>query len=143
MSAREKIRQWLIVGTGLCVLAVLLLMTPMERSAGQAPPAPAAAAGGDPAAGRQVFRKCQACHSLEPGKNILGPSLAGIIGRKAGSEAGYNYSPALKQADIVWDAGSLDAYLADPARTVPGNRMPFPGLKTENDRKDIIAFLAS
>lgn len=113
---------------------------------GQASPAPAAnttIAGGDPAAGRQVFRKCQACHSLEPGKNILGPSLAGIIGRKAGSEAGYSYSPALKQADIVWDARSLDAYLADPARTVPGNRMPFPGLKTENDRKDIIAFLAA
>ncbi len=118
----------------------------LPATTGQASPAPAgnaASAGGDPTAGRQVFRKCQACHSMEPGKNILGPSLAGIIGRKAGSEPGYSYSPALKQADIVWDARNLDAYLADPARTVPGNKMPFPGLKTENDRKDIIAFLAS
>jgi nitrite reductase (NO-forming) len=118
----------------------------LPLTTGQATPAPAggaAAADGDPAAGRQVFRKCQACHSLEPGKNVLGPSLAGIIGRKAGSEPGYGYSPALKQADMVWDLKSLDAYLADPAKTVPGNRMPFPGLKTEHDRKDIIAFLAS
>jgi nitrite reductase (NO-forming) len=116
-----------------------------SATTGQASPSAAgsAIADGDPAAGRQVFRKCQACHSMEPGKNALGPSLAGVIGRKAGSEPGYGYSPAMKQADIVWDAGSLDAYLADPARTVPGNKMPFPGLKTENDRKDIIAFLAS
>ena len=79
-----------------------------------------AVAGGDAAAGRQVFRKCQACHSIDPGKNMLGPSLAGIIGRKAGSEAGYNYSPAMKQANITWDAKTLDTYLADPAKTVPG-----------------------
>jgi nitrite reductase (NO-forming) len=111
-----------------------------------APPQPAAraapAAGGDPAAGRLVFRKCQACHSIEPGKNMLGPSLAGIIGRKAGSEAGYNYSPAMKQANIVWDAKTLDAYLSDPQKVVPGNKMPFPGLKTDNDRADVIAFFA-
>jgi nitrite reductase (NO-forming) len=89
-----------------------------------------------------VFRKCQACHSLEPGKNILGPSLAGIVGRKAGAEPGYSYSPALKQADIVWDGKTLDSYLADPQKMVPGNKMPFPGLKTEHDRADVIAFLA-
>jgi nitrite reductase (NO-forming) len=122
-----------------------LAATLPTATTGQASPAAAgsAVAGGDPAAGRQVFRKCQACHSMEPGKNALGPSLAGVIGRKAGSEPGYSYSPAMKQADIVWDAGSLEAYLADPAKAVPGNKMPFPGLKTENDRKDVIAFLAS
>jgi nitrite reductase (NO-forming) len=80
---------------------------------------------------------------MEPGKNILGPSLAGIIGRKAGGEAGYSYSPAMTQAGIVWDEKTLDAYLADPAKTVPGNKMPFPGLKTDQDRSDVIAFLAS
>jgi len=76
----------------------------------QAQPAPVAATiyGGDAAAGRLVFRKCQACHSMEPDKTILGPSLAGILGRKAGSYPGYSYSPAMKQADIVWDAKSLD-----------------------------------
>ena len=86
---------------------------------------------GDAAAGRLVFRKCQACHSIEPGKNMLGPSLAGVIGRKAGTEAGYNYSPAMKSADIVWNPQTLDQYLTDPAKVVPGNKMPFPGLKTD------------
>jgi nitrite reductase (NO-forming) len=77
-----------------------------SETSAQAPPTPSAspASGGDPVAGRLVFRKCQVCHSLEPGKNILGPSLSGIVGRKAGAEPGYSYSPALKQADIVWDA---------------------------------------
>jgi len=98
---------------------------------------------GDPTAGRQVFRKCQACHSMEPGKNMLGPSLAGLLGRKAGSESGYNYSSAMKQANITWDPKTLDAYLADPQKSVPGNKMPFPGLKTDHDRADIIAFLAA
>ena len=104
--------------------------------------AAATAAGGDAAAGRLVFRKCQACHSMEPGKTLLGPSLAAVVGRKAGGEANYNYSPAMKQSTIVWDVKSLDAYLADPQKVVPGNKMPFPGLKTEQDRADVIAFFA-
>lgn len=117
-------------------------------AAGTSAPAQPAAqatpmAGGDPVAGRLVFRKCQACHSMEPGKIILGPSLAGIIGRKAGSKSSYNYSPAMKQANIVWDAKTLDAYLRDPQKLVPGNRMPFPGLKTDDDRADVIAFFAT
>jgi nitrite reductase (NO-forming) len=98
---------------------------------------------GDAGAGRQVFKKCQACHSLEPGKIILGPSLSGIIGRKSGAEPNFNYSPAMKQAALTWDAATLDAYLMDPQKIVPGNRMPFPGLKTDQDRKDVIAFLAA
>ena len=98
---------------------------------------------GDPTAGRLVYRKCQACHSIESGKNMLGPSLAGVIGRKAGTEAGYNYSPAMKSADIVWNPQTLDQYLTDPAKVVPGNKMPFPGLKTDHDRTDVIAYLAA
>jgi nitrite reductase (NO-forming) len=98
---------------------------------------------GDAINGRQVFKKCQACHSLEPGKTILGPSLAGIVNRKSAAEPGFNYSPALKQAALTWDAATLDAYLTDPAKVIPGNRMPFPGLKTDHDRKDVIAFLAA
>jgi nitrite reductase (NO-forming) len=120
-------------------------MAAAEPPPAQAPSASGAAAppaGGEAAAGRLVFRKCQACHSMEPGKALLGPSLAGIIGRKAGAEANYNYSPAMKQANIVWDAKTLDAYLADPQKVVPGNKMPFPGLKTEQDRADVIAFFA-
>jgi nitrite reductase (NO-forming) len=95
------------------------------------------------AAGRQVFKKCQACHSMEPGKTLLGPSLAGIVGRKSGADANFSYSPALKQAAVTWDAATLDAYLTDPQKLIPGNRMPFPGLKTDHDRKDVIAFLAT
>jgi nitrite reductase (NO-forming) len=146
--------------------AMLAQRAPAPRTSGQATPVPlpvpapaaaapsspvstpaatpvAAEAGSDGAAGRQVFRKCQACHSIEPGKNLLGPSLSGIVGRKAGSESSYSYSPAMKQAGLVWDVATLDAYLADPEKVVPGNKMPFPGLKTAQDRTDVIAFLAA
>src|SRR5215469_4495420 len=122
-----------------------------------APPAPAHAsqpnpnvgampgpiAGGDPAPGKLVFRKCQVCHSLEPGKDVLGPSLAGIIGRKSGAAPNYAYSPAMKDANLTWDAKTLDAYLDDPQKMVPGNKMPFPGLKTVQDRLDVIAYMAA
>ncbi len=97
---------------------------------------------GDAVAGRLVFRKCQACHSLDAGKNLLGPSLAGVVGRRSGVEPGYSYSPAMKQANLIWDPQTLDRYLDDPAKVVPGNKMPFPGLKTDHDRADVIAFLA-
>lgn len=96
---------------------------------------------GDPQAGRQVYRKCQACHSLEAGKNTLGPSLFGVMGQKAGQVPNYNYSQAMKAANITWDSATLDAYLLDPQKVIPGNKMPFPGLKTANERKDVIAYL--
>ena len=101
------------------------------------------AAVGDAEAGRLVFRKCQACHSLDVGKNLLGPSLSGIVGRKAGTASGYDYSPAMKKADITWNEQTLDQYLTDPGKVVPGNKMPFPGLKTDHDRADVIAYIAS
>lgn len=109
------------------------------------PAAPNAAApvSGDVAAGKLVFRKCQACHSLEPGKNGLGPSLAGIVGKKASTAPNFNYSSAMMASNLTWDAATLDAYLADPQKSVPGNKMPFPGLKTENERKTVIAYLAA
>jgi len=80
---------------------------------------------------------------MDAGKNMLGPSLAGVIGRKAGTLPGYDYSPAMKNTDIVWNAQTLDQYLSNPGKTVPGNKMPFPGLKTDHDRDDVIAFIAS
>jgi nitrite reductase (NO-forming) len=118
----------------------------MAASTSAAPTAPAAetnAAGGDPVAGRAVFRKCQACHSLQPGRQLVGPSLAGVLGRKSGNEPGFNYSDAMRHADITWNPNTLATYLSDPQKVVPGNRMPFPGLKSEHDRADIIAFLAA
>ena len=99
--------------------------------------------GGEAHVGRQVYRKCQACHSLEPGKNTLGPSLAGIIGQKSAADPNFNYSPALRSANLIWDVATLDRYLLDPQKAVPGNRMPFPGLKTENERRDVIAYLVA
>jgi len=83
---------------------------PAAQTGGQAGPAPTAAIApvvGDVATGKLVFRKCQACHSLESGKNGLGPSLAGLIGKKASSVPNYNYSPAMKGSNLTWDVGTL------------------------------------
>lgn len=120
-------------------------MQMVQAPAANTPAATPAAASGadDPSkAGRLVFRKCSACHSLEAGKNSLGPSLADIVGKKAGTVAGYNYSSAIRNSNLTWDAATLDAYLTDPQKVVPGNKMPFPGLKTENERRAIIAYLS-
>src|SRR5262245_22269835 len=71
---------------------------------------PVAAGGGDPQQGRQVYRKCQACHSLEPGKNGVGPTLAAIVGKKAASDPSFGYSPALRASGLTWDVPTLDQY---------------------------------
>jgi len=117
--------------------------TPALPQSPPPPPAAAPMARGDAVAGRQVFKKCEACHSLEPGKNLVGPSLAGVIGRRVGSVPSYDYSPAMKQANIIWTPATLDPYLTDPQKVVPGNKMPFPGLKTDRDRADVIALLSN
>ena len=117
---------------------------PPAQTVGQTTPkVVSAAVSGDVAAGKLVFRKCQACHSLAVGKNGLGPSLAGIVGKKSGSAPSFNYSPAMKGSNLTWDAATLDTYLSDPQKLVPGNKMPFPGLKTENERNAVIAYLAA
>ncbi|WP_142849884.1 superoxide dismutase family protein [Telmatospirillum sp. J64-1] len=102
---------------------------------------PAAAQEGDPAAGETVFRRCMACHTLEEGQHRVGPSLAGVFGREAGAVEGFNYSPAMRDADIVWDEETIDAYLADPRGYIPGNRMAFAAMKNEQQRRDVIAYL--
>ncbi len=105
--------------------------------------APATAAPGDPGEGARAFRACAACHALEPGRHRTGPSLAGVVGRKAASAEGFRrYSPALKAADVVWDEATLDAWIADPQALVPGNRMAFRGLPDRQARADLIAYLA-
>ncbi len=99
---------------------------------------------GDPAKGQEVYRACAACHSLARGRHMTGPSLAEIWGRKAGTVKGVTrYSKAFKQADIIWDEHSLDAWLANPRGYLPGNRMTFRGLADETQRRDLIAFLRS
>lgn len=101
-----------------------------------------AAAAGDAEEGEKVFRRCKACHSLEPGQHRVGPSLAGVFGREAGAAEGFDrYSEAMKNADLVWNEENLDHYLANPNEFIPGNKMVFPGLGDEEDREDVIAYL--
>lgn len=99
---------------------------------------------GDPAKGRTVFARCAACHAVTPGTKRLGPSLAGIVGRKAGTVAGYTYSPAMSGSKVVWNARALDSFLARPASaTVPGTKMSFTGISNPADRANLIAYLSS
>jgi len=92
--------------------------------------------------GKAVFQGCAACHATDHA-NRVGPGLEGIVGRKAGTAPGFRYSDAMKKSDIVWDAKILDAYLESPQKVVPGNRMPYAGLKNPTDRTDLVAYLAA
>ena len=91
--------------------------------------------------GAQVFHKCQVCHSVKAGENHVGPSLNGVIGRTAGSVAGFNYSPANKSSGIVWTEQKIFDYLQNPQKMVHGTKMTFPGLPNEQDRADVVAYL--
>jgi cytochrome c len=103
--------------------------------------APHIAAAGDVDAGKTDFKKCALCHTTEAGKNKVGPSLFGVVGRKSASLENYSYSEAMKKFDHTWDPQTLDTYLADPRAVVPGTKMIFPGIKDENERQDVIAYL--
>ena len=96
---------------------------------------------GDPARGEKYFEECIACHALERGANSVGPSLYGVFERKAGTLADFRFSPALKRSGITWTAATLDAFIADPQQTVPGNRMPYAGMSEAGARADLIAYL--
>ena len=103
---------------------------------------PATATAADPSSGEAVFAKCKICHTLnQGGRNMVGPNLHGLFGRKAGTVEGFNYSPALRESGIVWDEESLAKYLRDPRGSLPGNRMTFPGIKDDTELVDLLAFL--
>jgi cytochrome c len=91
-------------------------------------------------AGKAVFGQCAACHSVD-GKNGLGPSLKGIVGRTAGSAPGFHYSHAMASVGKPWDAASLAAFIESPQKAVPGNVMPFSGLPDARQRADLLAYL--
>jgi cytochrome c len=96
----------------------------------------------DAAAGEKVFAKCKICHQIGEGaKNMVGPVLNGVVGRKAGSYADYHYSDANKGSGITWDEATLKEYLRDPKAKVPGTKMVFPGLKSDDDIANVIAYL--
>ena len=116
----------------LSILAVLPA-APIARSAEH----------GDLERGARAVGTCAACHSLVPDRHMTGPSLAGVLGRAAGTAEGFRrYSPELKASGVVWDRTALDAWLADPAAFIPGNRMIFRGLPDPRARGDLIAYVA-
>jgi cytochrome c len=103
---------------------------------------PPAQADDNPKRGGEVYGVCAACHSLQPGIHLTGPSLAGMWGKKAASAEGFvRYSMALKSQDLTWDENTLNAWFADPKAMVPGNYMTFRGIRNDRDRGDLIAFL--
>ena len=96
----------------------------------------------DAAAGEKIFGLCKACHQVgETAKNGIGPVLNGIMGRKAGSVAGYSYSAANKGSRITWDEATFRDYIRDPRAKIPGTKKIYAGLKDEQNTNDLIAFL--
>src|SRR5688572_16530780 len=119
------------------ILTMAIAATALTPGFAGAQDTPDAHRGGEP------YRACVACHSLEPGSHLTGPSLAGAFGREAGKAAGFDrYSAGLKAADFVWDADTLNAWLADPQAMIPGTFMIFPGIEDDRARADLVAFLA-
>jgi len=100
----------------------------------------AAHAEGDAAAGEKIFSHCAPCHSTKPGENKVGPSLAGVFGRKSGTEPGYSYSSAIKALNITWDETNLNEWLQGPGKFVKGTKMIY-SVPDEKDRQDVIAYL--
>lgn len=124
---------------------------PAETAAAEATPAAAAADPGakleyasftgDAAAGEKVFAACRTCHVFDDGVNRVGPSLHKVVGRKSGSVAGFAYSDANKNSGITWTPQILFEYLKDPKAYVPGTKMAFPGVKDDQKRADLVAYL--
>jgi cytochrome c len=103
---------------------------------------PGVAAAQDVAAGEKVFAKCKVCHQVgETAKNLVGPELNGVIGRKAGSVTGYNYTDANKNSGLTWDEATMKEYLKNPKAKIPGTKMIFAGLPKDQDIEDLIAYL--
>ncbi len=98
---------------------------------------------GDAVNGRRLFGRCMACHTVQEGRHLNGPSLYGIIGRPAGSIDGFRYSDANENSGIVWTEETMSAFLENPQSYMPGTRMIYPGIPSEQDRRDIIAYLSS
>lgn len=120
----------------------------MRRTACLLPPLAAllltasAAAAQDAAAGEAVWRGCRACHQVGEGaRNLVGPELNGLFGRAAGSAPGFNFSPAMKTSGIVWDEATFAEFVQAPRTRVPETRMFFPGLKSEQQIRDLAAYL--
>ena len=88
------------------------------------------------------FAQCRACHTVEKGgNNGVGPNLWGVAGQTAAHTAGFNYSPAMKASSFTWDTATLDKFLKEPMKTLPGTKMAYAGLRNDEQRAEVIAFL--
>src|SRR5690554_6008964 len=114
--------------------------TPTAAATTAAATTPAAAAGA-PMAEPASFAVCKACHSVEPGKNGIGPTLAGVWNARAGHIDSFDYSDQLEESGLVWNQANLDRYLLDPRGTIPGTKMAFAGVKDAAKRQEIIDYL--
>lgn len=120
---------------GLTAAAIALVSGIAVASAQDAPP-------GDAAAGEKTAKVCKTCHQFGEGaKNSIGPVLNGVVGRKAGTVEGYNYSEANKNSGLTWDEATLKTYLKNPKAVVPGTKMIFAGFQKESDINNVVAFL--
>jgi cytochrome c len=100
-----------------------------------------AMAAGDATKGKKVFKKCKACHSTKAGKKKVGPSMFGVVGRKAGTAKGFRFSKAMKGSGLTWDEATLDKFLKKPKKLVKKTKMGFGGLKKDSQRADVIAYM--
>jgi cytochrome c len=131
-----------ILSKALAVAATAFATAALAQTPAQTPPAPSAAAAPAPAATQPPeFAVCGACHEVTPGAASVGPNLAGVVGRKAGS-TDYDYSPAMKASGLTWTPDQLQAFIVNPAKAVPNTRMDFDGA-SDADAKVIVAYLAS
>jgi cytochrome c len=122
-------------------IALLLVLSACGQKPDEATTPPTNEVAVDPNLSPVSFTQCAACHSVEPGTNGLGPSLHGVVGRKAASLDKFYYSEAMKASGLTWDEATLDKYIATPMAVVPGNRMSFAGQPDPAKRKEIIAWL--
>lgn len=123
----------------IAVCAAFAACAPLGACAAPGLPAGAAAAVADPLRGERLYARCLACHALSYDR--VGPRHCGVFGRLAGSVPGFDYSPAMKDSKLRWDAATLDRFLAAPLGVVPGSTMTYAGVPDARDRADLIAYL--